>query len=72
MMEAYSTLDKNLQDIAFTFSDGFHFMPRILDAPTLIKARQADPTITTNLPTDAALMKMVGQFAEICSVSRKV
>lgn len=65
MMEAYSTLDKNLQDIALTFSDGFHFMPRILDAPTLIKARLADPTITTNLLSEAALMKMVDQFADM-------
>lgn len=66
MMKADSALDKNLHDIALTFGDGFHFMPRILDAPTLIKARHADPTITTNLPTEAALMKMVDQFADMC------
>lgn len=70
MLKPSSTLDKNLQDIALTFGDGFHFM-QLRDALSVIQARLDDPKITTNLPTEAALMKMVGQFAEMCRVSRK-
>lgn len=70
MMKANTHLDKNLQDIALTFGDGFHFM-QLRDALSDIQARLDDPKITTNLPTEAALMKMVGQFADMCRVIRQ-
>ena len=70
MIKANTPLDKNLQDIALTFGDGFHFM-QLRDALTAIQSRLDDPEITTNLPAEAALMKMVGQFAEMCRLNRQ-
>lgn len=69
MIKASTHLDKNLQDIALTFGDGFHFM-QLREALSVIQARLGDPKIT-NLQTEAALMKMVGQFADMCRVIRQ-
>jgi hypothetical protein len=69
MIKADTNLDKNLQDIALTFGDGFHFM-QLREALSVIQARLDDPKIT-NLQTEAALMKMVGQFADMCRVIRQ-